>query len=105
MIVIENGAIVQSGTPAEVTAKPRSQYVADLAGVNLLRGTAAGTTVKLDGGGQLITASSSSGPVLAVIQPSAVSVQREQPQSADANTWPGSRSEERRVGKEGRSRR
>ena len=90
MIVIENGAIVQSGTPAEVTAKPRSQYVADLAGVNLLRGTAAGTTVKLDGGGQLITASSSSGPVLAVIQPSAVSVQREQPQSADANTWPGS---------------
>ena len=32
-------AIVQSGTPAEVTARPRSAWVADLVGVNLLRGT------------------------------------------------------------------
>jgi molybdate transport system ATP-binding protein len=38
MIVIENGAIVQTGTPADVTARPRSRYVADLTGVNLLRG-------------------------------------------------------------------
>src|SRR5262249_13597708 len=30
MIVIEHGQIVQSGTPAEVTGRPRSDYVADL---------------------------------------------------------------------------
>ena len=40
MVVIENGAIVQTGTPAEGTARPRSRYVADLVGVNLLGGTA-----------------------------------------------------------------
>jgi ABC-type Fe3+/spermidine/putrescine transport system ATPase subunit len=38
MIVIRDGVISQSGTPAEVTTRPRSRYVADLVGVNLLRG-------------------------------------------------------------------
>jgi len=53
MIVIQDGAIVQTGTPAEVTARPRSRYVAGLVGVNLLRGTAHGTVLEVDGGGQL----------------------------------------------------
>ena len=52
MVVIQDGGIVQTGTPAEVTARPRSRYVADLVGVNLLRGTAHGTVLELDGGGQ-----------------------------------------------------
>ena len=71
MVVIEDGAIVQTGTPAEVTARPRSRYVADLVGVNLLRGTARGTVLELDGGGQLICAEPATGPVLAVIAPAA----------------------------------
>ncbi len=37
MVVIEKGSIVQTGRPAEVTARPRSEYVADLVGMNLLR--------------------------------------------------------------------
>jgi molybdate transport system ATP-binding protein len=45
MVVIEGGGIVHAGTPADVTARPRSQYVADLVGMNLLRGTANGTAV------------------------------------------------------------
>src|ERR1700728_4032209 len=48
MFVIEDGGIAQSGTPAEVTARPKSRYVADLVGVNLLRGTARGTALELD---------------------------------------------------------
>jgi molybdate transport system ATP-binding protein len=89
MVVIENGGVVQSGTPAEVTARPRSAYVADLVGVNLLRGTSAGTLVALDGGGQLTTTSPCTGPVLAVIQPAAVSVRRQPPGTAAVNTWSG----------------
>jgi molybdate transport system ATP-binding protein len=89
MIVIENGGIVQSGSPAEVTAKPRSQYVADLTGVNLLRGTASGSTVKLHGGGELVTANGNAGQVLAVVQPSAVLVHRERPDADSANLWSG----------------
>jgi molybdate transport system ATP-binding protein len=89
MVVIENGAIVQTGTPAEVTARPRSRYVADLVGVNLLRGTAHGTVLELDGGGQLTCAESAAGPILAVIAPAAVSVSRERPEGPQENIWPG----------------
>jgi molybdate transport system ATP-binding protein len=89
MIVIESGAIVQTGTPAEVTARPRSQYVADLTGVTLLRGTARGTVLELDGGGQLTCAEAGTGPTLAVITPAAVSVSRQRPDGQHENTWPG----------------
>jgi molybdate transport system ATP-binding protein len=89
MVVIENGGIVQTGTPAEVTAQPRSQYVADLTGVNLLRGTAHGTVLELDGGGQLTCGSHGSGPALAVIAPAAVSVSRQRPEGGGNNAWPG----------------
>jgi molybdate transport system ATP-binding protein len=89
MIVIENGAIVQTGTPAEVTARPRSGYVADLTGVNLLRGMARGTALDLEGGGRLICDSPVAGPVFAVIAPAAVAVSRQQPEGKEVNTWRG----------------
>ena len=89
MIVIENGGIVQAGTPATVTARPRSKYVADLTGVNLMRGTARGTVVDLDGGGQLICANSVTGPIFAVIAPAAVSVHRQEPDATAQNLWRG----------------
>src|SRR5215469_2124177 len=79
MVVIQDGQIVQTGTPAEVTARPRSRYVADLVGVNLLRGTAHATMLEVDGGGKLTCAGSATGPVLAVIAPAAVSVYRQRP--------------------------
>jgi molybdate transport system ATP-binding protein len=65
MMVIENGGIVQCGTPAEVTARPRSQYVADLVRMNLLRGTATGKSIELDGGGELFASEAATGSVLA----------------------------------------
>jgi molybdate transport system ATP-binding protein len=92
MVVIERGSIVQSGTPAEVTARPRSRYVADLVGVNLLQGTGRGTVVELDSGGELHAASGEHGPVLASVNPARVSVARERPGQAGqagANCWRG----------------
>jgi molybdate transport system ATP-binding protein len=93
MIVIEAGAVVQTGTPAEVTARPRSTYVADLTGVNLLRGTGHGTVLDLDGGGRLTCASRAAGPTFAVIAPAAVAVFRERPEAGpeggEVNTWRG----------------
>jgi molybdate transport system ATP-binding protein len=89
MIVIENGAIVQTGTPAEVTARPRSRYVADLTGVNLFRGKADGTVLELDGGGRLVCASPATGPTLAVVAPAAVSVTRQRPEGMEGNIWEG----------------
>jgi molybdate transport system ATP-binding protein len=89
MVVIQDGGIVQTGTPAEVTAQPRSRYVADLVGVNLLRGTARGTLLELDGGGQLSCTSPAAGATLAVITPAAVSVSRQRPEGQQQNIWPG----------------
>ncbi len=89
MVVIEDGGIVQTGTPAEVTAHPRSRYVADLVGVNLLRGTADGTVLELDGGGQLVTSAPAAGPVLAAVAPAGVLVSRQRPEGKEENVWPG----------------
>ena len=38
LVILEHGRVLQSGTAAEVTQRPRSRYVADLVGVNLFRG-------------------------------------------------------------------
>jgi molybdate transport system ATP-binding protein len=92
MVVIENGGIVQSGTPTEVTARPRSAYVADLVGVNLLDGVVRDSTFELDDGGELRISPASPGRAFAVVQPAAVSVQRHRPDppaEARMNVWPG----------------
>lgn len=39
LVFLEEGRVVQSGTPAEVISRPRSPYVAGVVGLNLLSGT------------------------------------------------------------------
>ena len=89
LIVIEGGRHVQTGTPAEVTEHPRSKYVADLVGVNLLRGEADHGSVRLPGGLVVAATDALSGTVFAVIHPRAVAVHRERPQGSPRNVWPG----------------
>jgi len=90
MVVIGDGKIVQTGTPAEVTSRPRSRYVADLVGVNLLRGTAGGHQVRLPSGGTIVTADEVDGDVYVAIQPHAVSLHRAEPEGSPRNVWQGS---------------
>jgi molybdate transport system ATP-binding protein len=89
LVVIEAGRIVQSGSAADVTERPRSRYVADLVGVNLLRGRAHGEMVKVEGGGQLIAAGAGEGDVFAVIHPRSVSLWRSRPDGTPRNVWHG----------------
>ena len=42
VVIIENGHVVQDGTFTEIAAHPRSAYVAELVGVNLLTGSVMG---------------------------------------------------------------
>ncbi len=49
LVVVEDGRVVQEGSGAELAARPRSPYVADLVGVNLLEGEGAGRVVRLSG--------------------------------------------------------
>lgn len=87
LVVLERGRIVQSGTPGEVTAKPRSRFVADLAGVNLLRGRAHGDHIELDGGASLAVPEGGDGDVFAVIHPRAIALFLSRPEGTPRNVW------------------
>ena len=91
MVVLDHGRVAQTGTPAEITARPRTRWVAELVGVNLFTGTAGPDgVVALDGGGALVVADAAPrGPVCAVVHPRAVTLHHDRPQGSARNAWPG----------------
>jgi len=89
LVVLEEGRVVQAGTFAAVSARPRSRYVADLVGTNLLRGEADGFRVDLPSGGVLQIPTAARGPVLAVIHPRAVALHRAEPHGSPRNAASG----------------
>jgi molybdate transport system ATP-binding protein len=89
LVVIEQGRILQSGSATEVTERPRSRYVADLVGVNLLRGRGRQGVVELESGGRLVTAGTADGEVFAVVPPRSVSLWRSRPDGSPRNVWRG----------------
>src|SRR5439155_16722160 len=56
LVIVEDGRIVQEGDAATVTARPRTDYVARLVGLNLYRGQATDHHVEISGGLTLTTA-------------------------------------------------
>jgi molybdate transport system ATP-binding protein len=89
LVILEEGRLVQAGTFAEVAARPRSEYVAELVGVNLLAGEAEADHVVLDGGAPLVVPDPGRGRVLAIVHPHSVVLQRERPVGSARNVWPG----------------
>ncbi len=89
IVVLEQGRVVQSGTPEEVTARPRSRFVADLAGVNLLRGTAHGNRIDLESGASVAASDAGEGEVFGVIHPRAVALYLARPDGTPRNVWKG----------------
>jgi molybdate transport system ATP-binding protein len=89
VVVLEQGRVAQVGSVREVTGQPRSRYIADLVGVNLLHGVGAGSEVRLDGGGTVVTADPVAGDVYVAIQPSAVSLHLARPEGSPRNVWSG----------------
>ncbi len=91
LVIVEDGRVVQAGTPAAVTARPATAYVADLVGINLLRGRLMDDhTVELATGGRLTVAAPAeplSPDVAVAIRPQAVAVHRDQPSGSPRNTW------------------
>ena len=91
IVVIEDGRVVQEGTPNELSSNPRSRYVADLVGLNLYRGRADAGSVALADGRRLIAADPvpEAGEVFAVIPPRAVALHRVLPEGSPRNVWKG----------------
>ncbi|MFJ9567488.1 ABC transporter ATP-binding protein [Streptomyces fuscichromogenes] len=89
LIVIEEGRVVQEGTPADIARHPRTDYIAHLVGLNLYRGRAAeGHTVELAAGPVITTTEDLAGDVFVAFPPSAVTLFRDRPTGASArNLW------------------
>ncbi|MDX2548571.1 ABC transporter ATP-binding protein [Streptomyces sp. WI04-05B] len=88
LVVIEDGRIVQEGTPAHIARHPRTDYIAHLVGLNLYRGEAEGHTARLDSGTGITTGEYLTGPVFVAFPPSAVTLFRERPTGSSArNVW------------------
>jgi molybdate transport system ATP-binding protein len=89
IIVIEAGKVAQAGSVAEVTARPRSRWVADMLGLNLYQGRSRGTRIELNAKAELITATPHDGDAFAIVMPNAVTLHRDHPDSSARNVWPG----------------
>ena len=90
VVVLEAGHVVQAGPLDELRERPRSRYVADLVGVNLYRGRADGSRIRLPGQGDLVAAGHATGDVFAVVHPRAVALHRRQPEGTPRNVLAGS---------------
>ncbi|MFF4526864.1 ABC transporter ATP-binding protein [Streptomyces bluensis] len=90
LVVIEEGRVVQEGTPGDVARHPRTDYIAHLVGLNLYQGHAEGHTVRLDAGPAITTTEDLSGPAFVAFPPGAVTLYRERPTGSSArNLWRG----------------
>jgi molybdate transport system ATP-binding protein len=89
IVVIEHGRITQQGTPTDVRSRPRSRYVADLVGVNLLRGRAEGTIITLANSHVIAIPAldGNPGPVIATVHPRAVTLHASAPDGSARNVW------------------
>ncbi len=90
VVVLENGSITQEGSPGELAARPATDYVATLMGVNLIRGVALAGVLQVEGGGVLqIPQQLLEGEVLAVLRPEAITLHLNKPEGSARNVWPG----------------
>jgi molybdate transport system ATP-binding protein len=90
VVVVEAGRIVQSGTLTDVARHPRTRYVADLVGVNLVSGSVVGGVLITTTGTRVVIADAADGAALATIRPHSVLLARGDAAASSArNTWRG----------------
>jgi molybdate transport system ATP-binding protein len=88
VVVIEGGRVRQEGELAEVATRPRSRYVAELVGMNLVSGTVRDGLMETTDGGRLVVPTDvADGPAFAVVRPSAITLHRERPEGSARNAW------------------
>ncbi|MET9499232.1 ABC transporter ATP-binding protein [Streptomyces sp. NPDC006552] len=89
LVVVEHGHVVQQGAPGDIARRPRTDYIAQLVGLNLYRGRAEGHTVHLDADGPAITTTEElTGPCFVAFPPGAVTLHGERPTGSSArNLW------------------
>jgi molybdate transport system ATP-binding protein len=88
LVFVEGGHVVQQGTPQEVIARPRDPYVAQVVGLNFMRGQRAGDQ-QVNVAGTIVVAPQvpADGAVCVTIPPSAVALYLNRPDGSPRNTW------------------
>jgi molybdate transport system ATP-binding protein len=85
--IIEEGKVTQSGDGEDLRLRPRTRYAADLAGSNLVFGTARHGVVETGSHLLQIADHEIAGPVLVTIRPAAISVHLREPEGSPRNAW------------------
>ncbi|HJU51810.1 MAG TPA: ABC transporter ATP-binding protein [Acidimicrobiia bacterium] len=85
--VIESGIVSQAGTAEDIRLRPRTRYAADLAGLNLVSGTATGGSVDTGRHTVHIADTEIEGDVLLVIRPAAIAFYSHEPEGSPRNSW------------------
>ncbi len=87
LVVIDEGRVVQDGSPTELTARPASAWVARFVDHTVWRGDARGTDVTV-GEGRAVVADPIDGPVVVGVPARAVTLHQNEPEGSARNTWP-----------------
>jgi molybdate transport system ATP-binding protein len=94
IVVVDDGKISQAGSRAELLRRPRSRYVAELIGTNLLVGrqatmVTAGPRVRTADGMLEISGGPGEGAVFAAVSPREITLSRERPEGSAQNVFVG----------------
>jgi molybdate transport system ATP-binding protein len=88
VVVMEAGQVTATGSLADLVARPRTAWAAELAGTNLLPASATGVHLQLEGGSVLTCADRPEhGSVLVAIRPASVTLHRQHPEGSARNVW------------------
>jgi molybdate transport system ATP-binding protein len=88
VVVVEGGRTSQQGSLLDITAHPRSRYVAELVGTNLVTGVVDGGVLTTPAGTTLVVPGDTpDGPTLAAVRPSAIALHRTRPEGSARNVW------------------
>jgi molybdate transport system ATP-binding protein len=87
--IFDHGTIAQTGTLPDITAHPRSRYVAELIGTNLITGTITSDGLTTADGVHLTVVAEFTGPAFAVVRPQSITVSRHVADTSARNTFTG----------------
>jgi molybdate transport system ATP-binding protein len=87
--ILDHGRIAQTGTLAEITAHPRSRYVAELIGTNLIAGTIGPDGLVTAGGTTVAVVADFTGSAFAIVRPQSITLARTLADTSARNTFTG----------------
>jgi len=96
--IVDSGRLVQCGTVEEITAHPRSRYVAELVGTNLVTGVVGADGLVTADGVAVSAVADFVGPGFALLRPQSITLSRAHVDSSARNTFAGTVDDIDRIG-------